>query len=340
MAVSGINANEIMIRNTEWIWKGFIPRGNVTMILGETGAGKSTLLYRLMSDWSVGLNPLERSLGKPTDSNGKKLYYISRENSYEETVVPMLRKLGADFKNIRFQNQDVQFELDLEDIETVVREYSSDVIIVDPWHHFLPKGISTSDNQGLVELLGRLSAFAKNKNITIILTGNYVKSSKLVYGSSLYAAFGSVLKVERDENGLISVSPAKMSVGIGDHVSNVTTTLFMSEDNNIIFGHSSFSNMNESMRRKAEVLVSILSKKVLRKDEVEKELEPFGLKLNTLYDLANRIGITHEQLPDRSSVWYIMEEKDSVKQQLDALREEARSIRKRRDSMTHKGDEV
>ena len=44
MAVSGINANEIKIRNTEWILKGFIPRGNVTMILGETGAGKSTLL--------------------------------------------------------------------------------------------------------------------------------------------------------------------------------------------------------------------------------------------------------------------------------------------------------
>ena len=340
MPVKATLASCIKEKKTDWIWKGFIPRGNVTMILGKTGAGKTSLLVRLMTDWGLGDYPPGSDHGKATDrykGNPLNMFFVTRENGLSGTIIPQMIAFGADRTKIYCQDRDTRFILGVEDIKSAVDAYHADVVIIDPWHHFLPSGVYTSGNQDLVEMIDGIAEFAEERNITVILTGNYSKNdrsdtlSRGLGGSSLYTTLRSVLNVVREEDGDIIVTAEKMSVGLGDNVKNTVQTLFMGDDYVVHYGDASLPDLNESMRKKAEILTSILSGRVLRSQDVSAKLKLAGMELENMYDVAKRIGVIFEKLPDRSSAWYFKSETELVKQQLAVLREEAATVRKEND---------
>ena len=92
-------ASEITQKDVDWLWPGWLPSGELTLLAGQPKTGKTTLALSIASILSRG--------GKwPTGERAKKADTIfwTAEDSLETTIAPRLSAAGADLDRIRFIN--------------------------------------------------------------------------------------------------------------------------------------------------------------------------------------------------------------------------------------------
>src|SRR5947209_2735492 len=91
-----IGADRIDPRNVRWLWRGWVPLGMLSLLVGLPGFGKTTLLEKLAADVTRG--ELDGDLyGQPSS-----VLIVSYEDALEETLVPRLIAADADRKRIDF----------------------------------------------------------------------------------------------------------------------------------------------------------------------------------------------------------------------------------------------
>jgi putative DNA primase/helicase len=120
----------------EWLWRGWIPLGKLTVISGASDVGKSTLLMDLAARVSTtGLMP-DRAQG-----GSGNVIVMSAQDDAQDTTRPRLEAAGADLERIIDLSQilddgserPIEIAADLPRIEAVIGERDVRLVIIDPF---------------------------------------------------------------------------------------------------------------------------------------------------------------------------------------------------------------
>ena len=91
-AVKLLRGSEIESRNVEWLWKGFLPLGMLTLMGGDAGTGKSTLAFSLAATVTLGGAWPD---GSHLATAGNVLIW-SGKDSAQLTIAPRMLAAGCD----------------------------------------------------------------------------------------------------------------------------------------------------------------------------------------------------------------------------------------------------
>lgn len=194
----------------EWLWVGWIPKGYITLVAGETGAGKSTILADLVARITTGA-PWPGELDCPNAWRApERVLWLGSEDSIEEMTIPRLVACGANLDNVIQIEGVVQegkrntFSLQ-DDIEQVAHwlNHARDerrpfaMLVIDPVTSYLPgqklRKVDMNDAGQLRSVLEPWLRLADNHNIAIVCVTHFAKATdrsmlNRVLGSTAFVA--------------------------------------------------------------------------------------------------------------------------------------------------------
>jgi len=195
-------------RSIDWLWTGWIPKGYITLLAGETGAGKSTVLADIMARMTTGA----AWPGEPTDlrRQPERVLWLGSEDSVEEMLVPRLMASGANLENVveiqgviqQGQRNTFSMQDDLEAVSGWLA-YARDsdarpfaMLVIDPVTSYLPgqklRKVDLNDAGHLRTVLEPWLVLAQEHRIAIVCVTHFAKDTSRamlhrVLGSAAFA---------------------------------------------------------------------------------------------------------------------------------------------------------
>lgn len=199
----GRQLGQVVPRAIDWLWTGWIPKGYITILAGESGAGKSTVLADVAARVSAGL-PWPGEPGDVRRAPGRVLW-LGSEDGIEEMTVPRLMACGAKLDNVielqgvAHQGKRSTFSMQ-DDIEEVgkwlvwARDNGPPVamLVIDPVTSYLPgqrlRKVDLNDAGQLRSILEPWLPFAQEHGIAIVCVTHFAKDTTK---SMLHRVMGS-----------------------------------------------------------------------------------------------------------------------------------------------------
>jgi archaellum biogenesis ATPase FlaH len=176
--------SDVTESETEWVWEGRIPIGEITILEGDPGTNKSSLCCALAGCLTKGVAmPHATSKGRPR--KGGTIFLVG-EDSITKTVKPRLVAAGADPKKVAVLDG-VSIPRDLARIKAAIREIGAKLVAVDTIADFVSG--SVSNNQAMRKTLGPLRDLAEEMQVAILVLRHFTKKGS---GKSLLRGGGSV----------------------------------------------------------------------------------------------------------------------------------------------------
>ena len=216
-----ITMDDIEEKETEWLVKGFIPKGCITILAATGGTGKSTLWASLLASLSN---------GKPTILEGRsgmerepaKVMFFTTEDDPERVVKPKLRKCHADMKNvITVMPTDKHFKdvvIGSEYFESLIKKYRPVVCVFDPLQSFINKNVRMSERNAMRQSLEPLLTLGMKYGTTFIILMHTNKQNgaygrqRIADSSDMWDIARSVIMMgDTNEDGLKYISAEKHS---------------------------------------------------------------------------------------------------------------------------------
>jgi archaellum biogenesis ATPase FlaH len=175
---------DVSEEQTEWLWDGRIPIGEVTILEGDPGTNKSSLCCDLAARLTQGTAmPCVSPRGRPR--KGGAIFLIG-EDSISKTVRPRLQAAGADLEKVAVLAA-VAIPDDVERIEEAIREIGAKLVVVDTISDFLSCHVQS--NQPVRKALEPLRELAERTRVAVVMLRHFNKKSS---GRSLLRGGGSV----------------------------------------------------------------------------------------------------------------------------------------------------
>lgn len=178
-------------KGIKWIWKGWIPKGYITLFVGETGSGKTTVIAYIVARITDGGPWPTETLGRPA----ARVLWLGSEDGIEEMTVPRLEACGANLANVieiqgvKVNGQRNTFSMQ-DDIAKVEKwlEYATnegkpfDVLVVDPITSYLGsrnvlKKVDLSKTGQLRPILEQWFVLAQKYKLAIIGVTHFTKDT-------------------------------------------------------------------------------------------------------------------------------------------------------------------
>jgi hypothetical protein len=215
-------------RAVRWLWKGYIPRGYLTLVVGETGVAKTGVAIDIAARVTRGgLFPGEESdleflLG---DRKAGRVLYLGSEDSIAETVGPRLKAAGADetkfevITGVMFGGKRKEFSLQdhLAAVRGFVHRYANTdtpvtMLIIDPVTAYLAgrelRRVDSNDNAQMRAILTPWLGLAEETGIAILCLTHLSKDTSRqvlhrVLGAGAFSATARsvLLVVKLEEEG-------------------------------------------------------------------------------------------------------------------------------------------
>lgn len=180
------------MRAIDWLWVGLIPKGYITLFVGETGAGKSTVLADITARVTVGAAWPGESVNERRVAG--RVLWLSSEDSAEEMVVPRLKACGAKLSNVLeirgVQRDGQRTAFSMQDNLRQVSdwlEFARDeghpftMLVIDPVTSYLPgeriKKVDINDAGQLRSILEPWLLLAQNFNIAVVCVTHFAKDT-------------------------------------------------------------------------------------------------------------------------------------------------------------------
>jgi len=216
--------SEIKMRPIQWIWEGFLPRGQVIMWYGKGGAGKSTGLADIAARVTTGGS----FPGGDPNRLGRagRVVIINQEDSPEENIKPKMLVAGADEERVSFvdnvyndgigddgrPDQDRAGNEGITDLykqvgvfrNLMVQHPDSVMVIVDPITAFMGDR-SQNSNSEVKQLITELQKIAEETRLCIVIATHMNKSleaaveDKIVGSVAWWHGPRLIFSVEADE---------------------------------------------------------------------------------------------------------------------------------------------
>lgn len=174
-----ITAAQVQRIDVEWLVPSYIPRGLLTLVVGESRAGKSTLLAAVAAAVSSGSN-LMGSGGHI----GQNVLMFSPEEDPWTTLRPRLEAHQASLTRVHFGDYGADGKMlgrmaipgDTVRLGNMVQELRAGLLIIDPVTAYLTGGVDSRDDQSVRALLDGLAQICSVTGCTILLSRHYRKS--------------------------------------------------------------------------------------------------------------------------------------------------------------------
>jgi len=196
----GVKLTEVETLPIEWLWRGRIPFGKITILDGDPGVGKSLLALTIAACVSTG-RPLPGSTPGWGWQGGVIL--ITPEDSPEDTIKPRMEAVGCDPSQVHLLNTTVTYDAktqevyerplslsqDLKDLEMGIIRNQAILIVIDPLMAVLGRNIDSSRDQDVREVLTPLAQIAERTGCAILIIRHLNKGNS---ANSLYRGAGSI----------------------------------------------------------------------------------------------------------------------------------------------------
>ena len=156
---------DIKEERLQWLWKGRIPRGKLTLMAGLGGMGKSTILYDMAARISTGA---EWPDGAGIAPQGNVIL-LNREDGAGDTIKPRLRAAGANMGRVHIVNsvkaddghkRSFSIADDLELLQAAIEHLGNvQLVVFDPLSSYFGNGVNTwheSDVRAVLEPMTQL----------------------------------------------------------------------------------------------------------------------------------------------------------------------------------------
>jgi len=120
----------VKMKPVDWLWKGYIPAGKVTMLDGDPGQGKTAISLDLCSRITNG-----EQWPDNTGCDAAHVIYVSTEDDVDDTLAPRMAAAGVNFHNASYIDEvngvPVNLQDHLDDIEAAITHTGSVFLVLD-----------------------------------------------------------------------------------------------------------------------------------------------------------------------------------------------------------------
>lgn len=180
-------------RATDWLWKGYIPLGKLTLLDGEPGTGKSLVTMAISSYITSGAEfpDLWRTAPGP-------VLVINNEDEGEDTILPRVRSHGGKPEQImhldtisdeRGKDRLIRFPSDIDLLDSLITHHKFRLVIIDPITNHLDEGINIISDTAVRSALNPLKHLAAKHQISILMIRHLSKDTSK---DSLHRGAGSM----------------------------------------------------------------------------------------------------------------------------------------------------
>lgn len=162
---------KLTARPRDWLWKGYLPRGVVTVVTGPQGVGKTALLalaaYR--ETWG------DRGKGVCEADEGAVLWF-STEDDPRHVLHPRLGAAGVSLERVHVPDYDAdgrqvrhtQLPNDAQAVGDLAFRCGAGLVVFDPLTSFLAAGISPNDPIQVRCVMDALNTMAAANNLCVL----------------------------------------------------------------------------------------------------------------------------------------------------------------------------
>lgn len=299
-----------VIGRVAWTWETWLPKGMLTLIVGDSGEGKSSLLLRIMACvlegycWPDG-EPFRGDLGSVLwcESEAAQALNLERAREWELPLAKIQTALSDFMLEVELDN-----DADLYAIDREARLPEVKMIGVDSLRGAVGGDENAGEISRVVQWLARL---ARDTNKPVLLVHHLRKRGLFDLGD------GITLERVRGSSAIVQHARVVWAVDCPDPMSPNRKRLsciknnlarfpepvgFEIETRGLIFTDAPEPPRRETVREQAaDLLVSILSDGELPQIEIERDIKGAGLSWSTARRAKKALGIVSIR---RADGWY------------------------------------
>ena len=197
-----ISSTNVEVREINWLWYPFIPRGKVTILQGDPGEGKSTFMLTLAAYLTRGEALPFTDCGEPPDPI--TVLYQSTEDDYDDTIVPRFIKAGGIRDRLAFIDES-EYPLTFDDDRILegIKQTEAKLLVLDPLASYIGDCSLNASNEVRQKFNALINA-ARETDCAIVVVNhmNKMPGLKAIYrtpGSiDVAGAVRSILLLARD----------------------------------------------------------------------------------------------------------------------------------------------
>ena len=187
-----IPLDQVAPEKVQWLWKGRLALGHLTLIAGDGGQGKSIMSLDIAAR-------LTRGMPLPGDAEPRKpcrVLLLNAEDGQADTLRPRAAAAGADLSRIVVLDllhggRPPQLPDDVKKLENYIKQ-AGDVklVVLDPLNTCLPVRLDSHKDQHVRQALMPLAAMAMRLKVAVALVVHLNKANDTA--STLYRVSGSI----------------------------------------------------------------------------------------------------------------------------------------------------
>ena len=314
-----ISSTNVEVREINWLWYPFIPRGKVTILQGDPGEGKSTFMLTLAAYLTRGEALPFTDCGEPPDPI--TVLYQSTEDDYDDTIVPRFIKAGGIRDRLAFIDES-EYPLTFDDDRILegIKQTGAKLLVLDPLASYIGDCSLNASNEVRQKFNALINA-ARETDCAIVVVNhmNKMPGLKAIYrtpGSiDVAGAVRSILLLARDpdEEDKRYLVQTKMNLASkGDALE------FRIDDGGIKFTGITDKTADEILRKQdfvsgigrpdvklqeaKEVIEELLAAgAAVPAEDCEAVLKKNGIRRSTAQSAKRELGIESVRIQDR---WY------------------------------------
>jgi hypothetical protein len=181
-----LTANEFPAEPIEWIWEGFIPRGEISILQGLPGCSKSTLSVDVAARLGTGRAMPGSSRTLPAEPS------IILAYEGEKTIAPRLAAAGGLVPAVKCVKQgpaELRLPSDFDHLEAMVTDHRAALLVIDTFNRSLDDGCSIS-SPNVKRALEPLQLLAHRTGVAPLLLSHVTKSARL---NDIHGGAGSIV---------------------------------------------------------------------------------------------------------------------------------------------------